>query len=112
MIKMDKRILLIMGFIFIGLLYINAISAQTGGCCVSSTTGMCSENADSSACGDGIFLNAGCSGVSQCGEGCCLLGTSSQYVTSGTCEVLSASYGFAYPSNFQVISREACYSQN
>ena len=104
---MIKKILLIM----IGIvLLIGFISANTG-CCFDISTGLCSSNAEQTACENlnGEFTQTdNCNSVSRCTKGCCILsGESVEYLTSRSCELMSRSIGIEY--NWQGgVSQEQC----
>jgi len=102
-----KKILLIM----IGIvLLIGFISADTG-CCFDVDTGLCSSNAEQTACENlnGEFTQTdNCNSVSRCTKGCCILGGDNvEYITSRACQIMSRNQNVEF--NWQGgVSEESC----
>jgi len=103
---MKKIFLIMIGIVFL----IGFISADTG-CCFDVDTGLCSSNAEQTACENlgGEFTSAdNCNSVSRCIKGCCILGGDNvEYITSRACQIMSISGGIQF--NWQAgVSEESC----
>lgn len=82
----------------------------TLGCCYSEESGICSSNTLQKQCeeGNGDWKPT-CEEIPRCAEGCCMLGSDTQYTTSTRCDELSKYHSMEY--NFrQDISEEECTS--
>src|SRR3989344_9204090 len=99
----NQNILLSCAFlvVILTLILIPAVNAETG-CCFDSSSGLCSENADSISClaNSGEYFSSTSCAVSTCDKGCCDLTTTTKYATYRECELLSGAYGFDFPNNF------------
>jgi hypothetical protein len=78
-------------FVFVFLLFLGLVSA---GCCFEASSGLCTVTDSSSSCSSGSFTSGSCSDVSDCVQGCCILGGNTEFVTERTCEVYSSFHGF------------------
>ncbi len=110
---MKQKLILISGIIFlISLFSINFIFADNLGCCFDSSIGTCSPNTYSSDCsGEDAYWSedATCQSSSHCTEGCCILGTSTGYMTSRLCELEAESRGFDF--DWRQMSEQECAEQ-
>jgi hypothetical protein len=103
-----KRRVKIIMWVFV-LIFSLSLIVGLEGCCFDPGTGFCSQNTESVDCvSPGEWTSNPTCSVNKCELGCCLLGESSQYVTSRTCELLSSSYGFEFPGNFQYTDEQTC----
>jgi hypothetical protein len=110
----DARVLLAWLLFGLTLFILNtSFTTAANGCCFETTSGFCTFNSDQASCTakNGSFFSSISCSISQCNKGCCSLGTTTQFTTSRTCEILSGSYGFSYPSNFANVDAQTCYSQ-
>ena len=104
----NKKIFLVIGILAVVIGLVGIVIGDTGGCCFDPTTGLCTENADSLACGElgGDYYSSSSCSVSVCNNGCCNLGTTTKYTTSRECQVLSNAYGIEY--SWISMDRESC----
>jgi hypothetical protein len=104
---------IICGFIFFFIILFSlSFILAVNGCCFDSSSGFCTMNADQNLCNakNGTYFSSPICAVSQCDLGCCNLGSSNQFVTTRTCQLLSQFYGFSYPNNFQMTTNQACFA--
>jgi len=91
------------------LILILTLSIINAGCCFDNGIGTCSASSEESACVDfgGEYFGGSCSAVDLCQDGCCVLGSNTEYANSGRCAILSRNLGFT--ENFQAgMSRADC----
>ena len=97
---------IIISFALLFLFSVNYISAD--GCCFNPSDGLCDQNSLESACtaNGAEFYNSPSCAVSPCSQGCCVLGASTEFVTSRTCQLQSVAFGFEM--DFRAISAAEC----
>ncbi len=86
------------------------IGIVSAGCCFDPSSGVCSENADSLACvdGGGEYSSSGCSSISECLKGCCVLGGAVGFMNQYQCGVAASAQG--HVEDFRTISEAECLS--
>ncbi len=100
----------IIGLIAFALVITMLSFIAAGGCCFNPSDGLCSMNAEESSCSGGEFFSSESCSVTKCDRACCILGSDSRYVTSRECQILSNSFGFSYPGNWQGMEEADCTS--
>lgn len=95
--KINFLLSLILSFYFFSFVYAN-------GCCFFPSTGLCSAGVPSDSC-SGEWKTS-CDLISECQEGCCVLGSSVFYLTRRNCELEARSRGFEV--NWQQVSKDKC----
>ncbi|MEK6885792.1 MAG: hypothetical protein AABX17_02395 [Nanoarchaeota archaeon] len=94
---------------FLILIFVLTLSTITAGCCFDNGIGTCSDSSDELSCTgfNGEYFGGSCASVDVCQEGCCALGSNTEYSNEGRCEILSRDFGFE-ESFIGGISREDC----
>lgn len=105
MIK-DKQLKIISLAFILVLTLLSFVNA--GGCCFDSSNGKCSLNAESTSCSNGEFFSSASCSTSKCDKACCIMGSDTRYITARECQILSNSFGFSYPANWQSMESSDC----
>ncbi len=103
-----KITFILIGFMFL-IFLILILPSITAGCCFDSGLGTCTDSSAEASCTTlgGEFFGGSCNAVDVCQEGCCVLGTNTEYSNSGRCTIRSRNLGFEI--NFMAgVSREEC----
>ena len=99
------KMFIVFSLILIASGFVNAV-----GCCFNPSNGMCSMNSEESVCtnnGGEFYSSPSCS-TTKCDRACCILGDNSEFITGRECQILSSSFGFSYPGNWQSMEENDC----
>ncbi len=77
------------------------------GCCYSSSTGLCSENAPKGSC-DGAWKEDAFCNIPECKKGCCVLGRNALWTTSRNCQAESGALGMKTDFRADINSEIEC----
>jgi hypothetical protein len=101
-----KKVIFLFGFVGLFIFSLGMVNAN--GCCFDHSSGLCSMNTPLISCNSGNWFGDHlCGGVSECNLGCCIIGTTTKYLTQRTCQLESQSAGFETKWQ-QGISQQQC----
>lgn len=121
-VKLEKRVVnekkrmcisclvILLLVMIISLVTIHAQENEELGCCFDDEEGLCTPKSIEQGCENygGVWYNEKACDISECGAGCCVLGSKTEFATQRRCERLSAFYNFPVDFRSEVYTHLDC----